>query len=541
MSKHYDPEADSREVYAQHYVFNPSVKVKFPDSNESARASMLIMPAFPHEEIPGWDVPKNQQYSPYRRYDLPMSEGKKSHSPSLWIRHYFVYEWVGGKVNVISPKSYWDEKISGGQNPIGVLYDYLKSNVGRYGHLIGLNPDGKKPKEEDRRQELFRSKILGPHSRKFVLNASLINNKGELEPVSLFSLPDGAVLNRGSRDDAGSAWGLFDELNRPARGVDPARLAENPSSAYYWGDVTDPRAAITIDVYRQAPPTGGSVKLYNSKPVDSAPRIVSAEMLAARVHLADDAALFAPYDTVQVVKLLVSTLGDKYPDILVSALSGGYPIKHMLDAYLVKGEDNNEDDDHIPMVHPAPAATTVAARSYAPAPSQPPVAAAQPPATGPEFWVSLNGTVVLHHFAQVEEYAKSEGASNLQIMPKDQSSSWGTAASFGFKDRVQAPVPPPAPVAPVAPVPPSAPVAPAPPPASLPPVMSAATPVAPPAVYNQPQAIASPVAFSPPPMTTLPPPPSGASSQVTVDMLRNQLYASDVAPVAQPAPPPWVG
>ena len=558
MSKIYDPEADSRESFLPHFVFKDGVKVKFPDTSETAKASMVILPAFPTEDNPAWAIPPEQKYAPYRRFDVPLSGTRKHHQFAMWIRHYFVYEWVGGKVNIISPRSYADERISGGPNPIGTLYDFIKSDVAHKGHLIGLNPDGKKPKDEARRQELFKSKILSPAARKFVLNSSTISNRGLLEPVSLFSVPDGAVMNKGNREgESSTSWGLFDELNRTARGVDPARLAADPSAGYYWGDITNPAAAITVELSREAPPTGGTVKLYVMKPVDAEARIISGEMLANRIKLDQDGDIFVPYDNVAVIKLLITVLGDKYPDLLIGALSGSYPIKQMLDNYLVRGGD---EDDEIPMHHPAPTAPVT--RGYAPAPVVPPA-----PVTK-EYWVVDNGQTKSCTHEELASMVLSRGARQVQAMSKEPGASWCLAADLGFFD------PPPPPPAPAAPPPPPAPAAPPPPPAPVtpppPPVAAALLPEAhalaahppagsvpamsvqqppPPTTAPSPEVLiapsAPPPAVAPPPTMAPPavaPPPVAAPAEadptLSIHSLRAQLYGDSGAPPAAPPPPP---
>lgn len=538
----YDPEENNGMGGGSHYVFAPELKVKFPPTGD-VTTTFVILPARPLSPIEGWDAPFEQQYVPYRRYDVMPLRGKP-HKFSHWVRQYYVHEWVGGKTNIISPRTYPDERLQNGSDPVRVLSEYM-ANRGNLWHLFGLEPDGKRGKSKERADELFGSKIMPRYaSRKFLLNVCVVGADG-LEETTLHALPEGAIINRGGADDSGrrSEWGLFDELNRLVRNPDPKAVAENPSAAFYWGDITDPQGAVPVSIYKEKPPTGSAVKMWVAKPSTYASRPISGTNLERRVDLADAEILFAPYSPRRAITELVKVFGMEHPELLIGAFGSAFPIKRMIDDF-VNGEPDHEheseaeaaaEQDDIPMhTHsakaPTPAAAASPARTYAPPPS---VIEGNVSA----FWVSVNkGKTEAKTTTEAKALAEGHLLGEVMFMPKDQSKGWGNAAEygFGFKD----PSPPP-PVAEAPPPPPAVETAPPPPPAvevaPPPPPVQAAAPSAPPAVIES--------APPPPPMTAAAVAPVTPVTSVSMDMLKAQLGGgapSSPVSLADPsgAPPP---
>lgn len=550
----FDPMEDRGGGRSPHLVFAPELKVEFPDKGDGAQSTFVILPAFPSKgPVPGWETPWSRQYAPYRRFDEKPGPGK-SHTYTMWLRPYWLHEWVGGSTNIIAPSSYTNG--AGRTDPVKILADYIWSKGSNYMHLFGLTPEGKKPegkgKEgEERRKELFKKKVISRFpSRRFLVNHAPLQPDGRLGGVSLLSLPEGAVVNRSSRkgEAKGGAWGLNDELNMPSRGRTPQELEADPAKAYYWGDITDPRCAVPVSLYKEEPPTGGTVKLWIAKPAQLDTKIVSETMLESRVDLSLDRGLFWPeYETHRIVAELVKIFGYTHPDLLVGAFSSMLPIQKMIEEL---GEDPSADtdaeadaDDTIPMNHPPRSANSGPSAAVTSAASSPPAsapsnryapAAAVVAGQTEKFWVSINkGGATQMLRADAEVLCASHPDGFVKLMPLDQSRAWGSASEFGIAPKaaeppppppVEAPPPPPAeaPAPPVAAPPPPPPVeAPPPPPASAPPA-SAPVPSAPPA--------SAPVPDSPPAA------PAAASS-VSMDLLRAQL-GDPVVPEAAPPPPP---
>ena len=525
--KEYDPEANASAGQGSHIVFHPDQRVKFPPTGDSV-TTFVIAPARPFEPIAGWDIPLSQQYVPYRKFDTIPPEGKP-HKMSHWIRPYWLWSWVNGAVNIISPKTYLDEKTQGIQDPVKTLVDHIVSR-GNLWHLLGLEPDGKRSQSKERNEELFESKILSRYAEKrFLVNACLVVNADRLEPCGLFSLMEGAVVNRASASpgENRSAWGLFDELARKSRNVSAEEILANPCRAYFWGDITDPQGAIPISLYKEKPPTGGAVKLWVSKPSEMTPRPISIEKLEARVDLCDDSQIFVDYSPRRVVEELIRQFGNTHADLLVGAFGGAFPIRHMIQEILSGGEvvedfaaEEPEKDD-IPMSYPVSSPTKTqaaqAARSYAPPPSVLENASKN-------FWMSVNGGPTTPATADQARIAASENLPGVvMLIPQDDATGgWRDATAFGFQVKQATPPPPPPPPA-------SAPPAPPPPPASAP---SAST--------------SAPLPSSPPALIESPAPEAAVTGEtgVTMEMLRAQLGASPEVPAslaskdAPPPPPP---
>jgi hypothetical protein len=547
----YDPEANSGTGGGNHYVFHPDLKVKFPPTGD-VTTTFVILPARPMNPIEGWEVPFEEQYVEYRRYDLMPPHGKP-HKFSHWIRQYFVHEWVGGKSNIISPRTYPDERIVQGSDPVRVLSEHMASR-GNLWHLFGLEADGKRSKDRTRAEELFICKIMPRYaSRKFLVNLCVVGADG-LEETTLQSFPEGAIVNRGGEDDNGrrAEWGLFDELNRLGRNVDPKLVAENPSAAFYWGDITDPQGAVPVSLYKEKPPTGSAVKMWVAKPTTYAPRPISASNLSRRTDLADADILFAPYSPRRVIVELVKAFGMEHPDLLIGAFSTAFPIKRMINDF-VNGEPDHEHEseneavaehDDIPMhTHSAKAPSPAPAAD--PAPTPPPARTYAPPASViesnvPAFWVSVNkGQPEVKTTVEAKALAESHLLGEVMLMPKDQSKGWGKANDYGFGFKEAAPPPPP--VAEVAAPPPPPPAVEAAPPPPPPPAVEAAPP--PPPVAAASSAPAAVIESAPPPPTASAAPAAPATTPVSMDLLRAQL---DGAPSGSPttlsdpsgAPPP---
>lgn len=519
--REFDPMENRGGGGSSHLVFHPDVRPKFPDTGDAATITFVILPAYPAGgPVPGWDIPWKQQYAPYRRFPENFVPGSKPPTFNQWLRPYWLWEWVGGKTNIIAPSTYLGESTK--TDPVKILAEYIWSRGSNYMHLFGLEPDGKKSKDENRRKDLFKKKIISRYSsRRFLVNDAELRPDGNLGPVGILSIPDGAIINRANRrDDQGrtvhSEWGLNDELNKPQRGRSAADIAANPSLAYYWGDVTNPRGAVPITLHKEDPPTGGSVKMWVAKPTQLDNKVITPQMLEQRIDLAVDEGLFFPdYSIERVLSELVRIFAKDHADLLIGAFSSMFPIKKMLDQLPPEDEELVEDD--IPMDHPATSTTAVVGQAPAPAPTPAPGRYAPPAAVisdQMEFWVSIDkaGAVLMKRGeAAAISAAKADG--DVMFMPKDQSKPWGKASELDMPFKAPEPPAPPAP----------------------PPPVQAAPPPPPPAtVLSAPSAVAQP-----PVVASTPPSAPAMGSGVSMDMLKAQL--GDVvpaAPVPPPAPPP---
>lgn len=490
---YYDPQqAAAEDQSTKHYVFKEGLRVRLPARGDDEQTVVHIMPAFADPTNP-------LSWQRYRDPNPPPPH--KPYRFTSWIRPYDVWEYVGGKAHIIDPLSFNPESRS---NPVKVLFDTIMSNP-EWRYLAGKTPEGKKIEGKDAIKD---RKIQGK-TRKFVFNAVNPAKVAEREDnmACLYTVSKTAVA--GGSGNANN-WGLFAALEIPARPVDPNAAAEDYSKRYYWGDITDVAQNMPVRIYKEKPPTGSSMKLYNMEPMrNGTPRPIPCidgryPWLETRVPLRADF-LFVDYDDKHVIDMLEDLFGG-HPRILVKAFESTIPGYN--ETLLQRLGVTSHSTVHQP-------GTVLGPTGAALPPSSPPAptgyaAPAQPPTTPPPAAASA-----------------VPAAAPVPATPAPQPYA------------PQPTAPPPA-AAPAASVPAPAPAAPAPVAAAPAPV--AAPPAAAPAPVPPPAAAPAAVEQAPPPVAATPPPPAApAAASGGVNLDPSALAASLSAAAAaggQALPPP---
>jgi len=309
-----DPSTAGRDGFgARHYVFKDGLRIRQPGRGDDDRTYLHIMPDF------GADMGPHSWFW----YRYKGSDGVWRFSQ--WIRSYFVWEFVGGKIHILAPQTLGD---ANSIDPVQLIYDKCRSSQ-QWMRLVGIDPLTKKRIES---KDALQERKLQQKVTKFVFNA--VNtarvHEGESNQSCLYTLSKTAVV--GATDDnaqAGSTWGLFSQLNLAQRQQPGAQPPADYDfdSMYYWGDITRADRNLPVMVFKAPPPTGSkAVKLYNCVPMqDQQPIHVPAAWLETRVSLRRAQDVFVDYEREEVLTRLEAVFAGISTDLLLASFEGMIP------------------------------------------------------------------------------------------------------------------------------------------------------------------------------------------------------------------------
>lgn len=311
-----DPSEGGKEGFGvRHYVFKDNLRVRQPGRGDDDRTYLHIMPDF-------GDITNPHSWFWYR---FKSQDGTWRFTQ--WMRHYFVWEFVGGRVHIISPKTFDPNAV----DPVQLVYDKCRSTKGNavWQKLIGNDPaTGKRNEHKDALQD----RKLQFMSTKYVINA--VNtakvHEGESNLSCLYTLSRTAVY--GATDDnapvGGGGWGLIAQLNQAQRRAADAPMPQDYDfdAMYYWGDITRADRNLPVMVFKSPPPTGSkAVKLYNCVPMqDVQPVHVPLPWLESRTPLRTPN-LFVDYEQEEVLNRLETVLAGISTDLLIASFEGMIP------------------------------------------------------------------------------------------------------------------------------------------------------------------------------------------------------------------------
>src|SRR4051812_16695238 len=112
---YYNPEEQANESSGfPPMVFRDGVRVRYPAKGDDAKTVLYIAPAF--------TTKRSDNKEDWTWYRYPDNHPRAGDFTS-WLRGYHVYEYVGGKISIISPQTFDpNNKV----NPIQTLLDTVK-------------------------------------------------------------------------------------------------------------------------------------------------------------------------------------------------------------------------------------------------------------------------------------------------------------------------------------------------------------------------------------------------------------------------------
>jgi len=292
---------DSGDFVSEHLVYKSGVKVKYP--NKAAEIYFGILPAIPEGAIEAEEdslTCGTDKYLPCR----VSGENSKSDQFTNWATAAYYYAFINHEKSMLSPKTLDENAFC----PIEEIIRHAKRNPS-WCKIVGFGKDGKKL------QDSYSDPDVRIPSRQmiFCMNAVILfDPKSKQDEVVVLQTPSTAFRGQGENSKAGG-WGLVSSLKmKDRRNVDD----------YYWGDVTDPNAAVPMVLEQMKPPTGSSRKIYNIVVAeDEDPIKIPKSVLEARYDLRN---IFYEIEAGEIVDYVTHVLSD-VPDLLRMSFASRIP------------------------------------------------------------------------------------------------------------------------------------------------------------------------------------------------------------------------